>query len=1689
MANVASENSVLSDTRNSWHLPIRAECEFMESRNSCDDKPAQHGQHRRSRSRGSTQDNPCRSASHSTSHSNHANQRPPAPGIPPISIHQPHPSGATQVEVLRWLDDAANASRRSLIAGEADADASVASERLDSCSTMGICSSHSKLDGHHHALRSSVKATRARPATAPHADRPFTRDHRGGSGGSGDSGGSGSSATSVIRLDGSNGDIGRRRGMAGGSAMTHASQVSPEHAAVRPSSRRSSRKTVPSDNAATQRSSSRQITLDGSPSPPPSATDDQSSPCYSAFPQSSSDGSQSHRSLSHSMQSRMPRSQMQADERVHLCGQALFPHSQSESCATGKHQSQSRTRRDARSPPTAQEYHPALASHGEVLPHISTSKISGNTAEGGHHVRPSRSRTDGDSRRPPSRSSEKRSQPSEFPQPQSAPDLLILASPESSFDAATSQQASPVEGEQRSATPPVPETDVTASRSGNADDVCTEGCWSDYNEMMVVREGSRSHSERPKTTPAPDERQDWQGRLGRPSSCEDGLDVTSGEVADSDWLAECNAGSEKMALFKQKLKDLKVRRHSDDGVLGNKMSLFRLRLKALRMGSETSNEGDGKDERRKMDEFRSRIGELKVKGLERDEERRRKEKERRRSSKEEGRGGGRGGERGGDGEKRRSRSRSKSYDQSAYASMAGDLSEDAVHIRIDGESMRWRLTQSASFGGRAAVPTAPSAAALTHTHTFHSTSASAQAMASAAAAAAATAAGAAAAAGAGGGGSRGKALPPGLPAPVTCTRKPSGAHRRCASYGGQAVQDRNGCVMGPAVLDVKAGRRQKGGVGKEGGREPIACGQGLEGGSQGKKSSKKNVPEGKEGAEGSAKRVRAVAAGSCQKAPGKAKAAAGGVGEGDTGEGVGEGGAAVGSRRRRLRKVFCLDAPSVVHGWCSDGEDLGADSDGGLSEGEKGGEDGDEGAADSSVRSSQQQQQQYQQQQQQQQQKKIVGAGSRPSTGGAESRRRPSTAPHADHQLRRVYSQHTPDSAAAHSAAHSAAQSAAPSTASSPARGYSAGKARRVACQEKASITPERGTIRRVKSQQHGGEPVEVVRRNTTGHGAPASAVRLPRSLTAHQPSSRFEEPRFPGQRAGVVSTRLPRSLTQQPSQCRSDGSHAVSAAAADPSRSYRSSCSADGSARFRRTKSQQSNPEVVARRQQQQQEETEEEEEEEQRGGGMGAGRASDELFRMLDALAKERPEDLAKLQRVVALHQQQLAGREGRAGGGEESEEDEEGDGGEGRRSESSSRRRRKGGNERKAVVHTVAHADADADAAAEYVNLASDSDSGADVDVWVRAYEEEEAAAAAADPHPGDHVLGREYSDIAASFVIIKKEVLGQGELGVVRRCVEVASGEVYACKTVEKRGIVTRQDAGDVRRMLACLQAARGHANVLTLKAVFEDAENIHVVTELCAGGELFDLIRRNGRLSEGVCASVCRGVAAALQHCHRQGIMHRDVKPENILLLHPRSNSPVKLSDFGVATAFTKGIPLSDMMGTREYMAPEVINGCYGPEADIWSAGAVLYIMLCGASPFRATANHSVTDVILRKPVKLSSARWKGVSEEAKDLVLRMLERSPARRLTASQVLASLDPKVDLKRDGGHLIVVVAGAARVAGVAEVAVEGAVVEAAGVVEVVGVAVGVEAVGGVAAGPGAVEAAAAVVGEEAAAVAVEA
>ncbi|XP_042496557.1 calcium-dependent protein kinase 10-like [Macadamia integrifolia] len=248
------------------------------------------------------------------------------------------------------------------------------------------------------------------------------------------------------------------------------------------------------------------------------------------------------------------------------------------------------------------------------------------------------------------------------------------------------------------------------------------------------------------------------------------------------------------------------------------------------------------------------------------------------------------------------------------------------------------------------------------------------------------------------------------------------------------------------------------------------------------------------------------------------------------------------------------------------------------------------------------------------------------------------------------------------------------------------------------------------------------------------------------------------------------------------------------------------------------------------------------------------------------------------------------------------------------------------------------------------------------------------------------------------------LGRGEFGITYLCTDRETKEALACKSISKRKLRTAIDIEDVRREVAIMSSLPDHPNIVRLRATYEDNEAVHLVMELCEGGELFDRIVARGHYSERAAANVARTVAEVVRMCHEHGVMHRDLKPENFLYSNKRESAPLKAIDFGLSVFFRPGERFSEIVGSPYYMAPEVLKRNYGPEVDIWSAGVILYILLCGVPPFWAETEQGVALAILRGVIDFKRDPWPRVSESAKSLVRQMLEPDPRKRLTAQQVL-------------------------------------------------------------------------------------
>ncbi|KAH9736566.1 calcium-dependent protein kinase 13 [Citrus sinensis] len=200
------------------------------------------------------------------------------------------------------------------------------------------------------------------------------------------------------------------------------------------------------------------------------------------------------------------------------------------------------------------------------------------------------------------------------------------------------------------------------------------------------------------------------------------------------------------------------------------------------------------------------------------------------------------------------------------------------------------------------------------------------------------------------------------------------------------------------------------------------------------------------------------------------------------------------------------------------------------------------------------------------------------------------------------------------------------------------------------------------------------------------------------------------------------------------------------------------------------------------------------------------------------------------------------------------------------------------------------------------------------------------------------------------------LGRGEFGVTYLCIDRDTRELLACKSISKRKLRTAVDIDDVRREVAIMKHLPKNSSIVSLKEACEDDNAVHLVMELCEGGELFDRIVARGHYTERAAAAVTRTIVEVVQLCHKHGVIHRDLKPENFLFANKKENSPLKAIDFGLSIFFK-------------------------PESE-----------------------QGVAQAILRGLIDFKRDPWPNVSESAKSLVRQMLEPDPKLRLTAKQVL-------------------------------------------------------------------------------------
>lgn len=256
------------------------------------------------------------------------------------------------------------------------------------------------------------------------------------------------------------------------------------------------------------------------------------------------------------------------------------------------------------------------------------------------------------------------------------------------------------------------------------------------------------------------------------------------------------------------------------------------------------------------------------------------------------------------------------------------------------------------------------------------------------------------------------------------------------------------------------------------------------------------------------------------------------------------------------------------------------------------------------------------------------------------------------------------------------------------------------------------------------------------------------------------------------------------------------------------------------------------------------------------------------------------------------------------------------------------------------------------------------------------------------------------------VVDSKILGEGHYGTVRKCRSKKDESMqFAVKSITKARVSkAHMLASEVEIMKSV-----SHPNIIEVVDIFDEKEFLHIVTELCTGGELFERIIEKSQscekaFSERDAAAVLRQILEAVDYCHSHDppIVHRDLKPENFLFKDKHSDV-VKVIDFGLSKVAAD--TMHTRVGTPYYIAPEVLRKEYTVKCDAWSVGVIAYILLCGYPPFYGDNDREIFRRVAVGKFNFPSPEWDHISKAAKNLVANLLQIEPEKRLDAKGALA------------------------------------------------------------------------------------
>ena len=246
----------------------------------------------------------------------------------------------------------------------------------------------------------------------------------------------------------------------------------------------------------------------------------------------------------------------------------------------------------------------------------------------------------------------------------------------------------------------------------------------------------------------------------------------------------------------------------------------------------------------------------------------------------------------------------------------------------------------------------------------------------------------------------------------------------------------------------------------------------------------------------------------------------------------------------------------------------------------------------------------------------------------------------------------------------------------------------------------------------------------------------------------------------------------------------------------------------------------------------------------------------------------------------------------------------------------------------------------------------------------------------------------------------KTIGEGTFGKVKLALHKLTQEKVAIKILEKKKINSKKDLERIEKEIKYMKILN-HPNIVKIYEIIEDENNFYIVMEYVPGGELFNYIVKNKRLTENEASFFYSQIIHIIQEIHKHKICHRDLKPENLLLTQ---NKTIKIIDFGLSNEYIDY--LMTPCGSPCYASPEVIKGMKysGLGIDLWASGIILFSMLCGYLPFDDKNNDVLFKKILKCKIEFPKNNNVIISENAKDLILKILQLEPAKRITLDEIL-------------------------------------------------------------------------------------